>query len=224
MIAGVRFKVCGLTSLVDAEAADAVGADYLGFILHPKSPRYVSLAQFEAMAPRLPPRKKVAVVVEPSLEALTAIKAAGFDHVQLHFANETPFSIASRWLDVIPPEMLWLAPRVPPGKDFDLAFVPLADTILLDTYHPDVFGGSGHTGDWKTFAWHRTKFKKVNWVLAGGLNAENIGDAIAATGARFVDVNSGVEAAPGRKDPEKLKVFAAALARSVRPSAGPAAE
>jgi phosphoribosylanthranilate isomerase len=224
MIAGVRLKVCGLTSLVDAEAADAVGADYLGFILHPKSPRYVSLAQFEAMAARLPPRKKVAVVVEPSLEALAAIKAAGFDHVQLHFANETPFSMASLWLDVIPPEMLWLAPRVPPGKDFDLAFVPLADTILLDTYHPNLFGGSGHTGDWKTFAWHRTQFKKVNWVLAGGLNAENIGDAIAATGARFVDVNSGVEAAPGRKDPEKLKVFAAALARSVRPSAGPAAE
>jgi phosphoribosylanthranilate isomerase len=224
MIAGVRLKVCGLTSLVDAEAADAVGADYLGFILHPKSPRYVSLAQFEAMAARLPPRKKVAVVVEPSLEALAAIKAAGFDHVQLHFANETPFSMASLWLDVIPPEMLWLAPRVPPGKDFDLAFVPLADTILLDTYHPNLFGGSGHTGDWKTFAWHRTQFKKVNWVLAGGLNAENIGDAIAATGARFVDVNSGVEAAPGRKDPEKLKVFAAALARSVKPSAGPAAE
>ena len=222
MIAGVRLKVCGLTSLVDAEAADAVGADYLGFILHPKSPRYVSLAQFEAMAARLPPRKKVAVVVEPSLEALAAIKAAGFDHVQLHFANETPFSMASLWLDVIPPEMLWLAPRVPPGKDFDLAFVPLADTILLDTYHPNFFGGSGHTGDWKTFAWHRMQFKKVNWVLAGGLNAENIGDAIAATGARFVDVNSGVEAAPGRKDPEKLKVFAAALARSVRPSAGSA--
>jgi phosphoribosylanthranilate isomerase len=164
----------------------------------------------------------VAVVVEPSLEALTAIKAAGFDHVQLHFANETPFSMASLWLDVIPPEMLWLAPRVPPGKDFDLAFVPLADTILLDTYHPNLFGGSGHTGDWKTFAWHRTQFKKVNWVLAGGLNAENIGDAIAATGSRFVDVNSGVEAAPGRKDPEKLKVFAAALARAVNPATGSA--
>jgi phosphoribosylanthranilate isomerase len=119
-----------LTSLVDAEAADAVGADYLGFILYPKSPRYVSFAQFAAMAPRLPPRKKVAVVVEPSLEELTAIKAAGFDHVQLHFANETPFSMAARWLDVISPEMLWLAPRVPPGKDFDLAFVPLAATIF----------------------------------------------------------------------------------------------
>ena len=102
--------------------------------------------------------------------------------------------------------MLWRAPRVSPGKDFDLEFVPLADTILLDTYHPDVFGGSGHTGDWKTFARHRTKFIKVNWVLAGGLNAENIGDAVAATGTQFVDVNSGVEAAPGRKDPEKLNL------------------
>jgi phosphoribosylanthranilate isomerase len=214
MIGGIRLKVCGLTSLVDAEAADAIGADYLGFILHPKSPRHVSLAQFEAMAPRLPPRKKVAVVVEPSTDELTAIKAAGFDFVQLHFANETPFFMAALWLDVIPPDMLWLAPRVPPGKDFDLAFVPLADTILLDTYHPDVFGGSGHTGDWKTFAWHRTKFKKVNWVLAGGLNAENIGDAIAATGAQIVDVNSGVESAPGRKDTAKLNAFAAALARA----------
>lgn len=214
MIGGIRLKVCGLTSLVDAEAADAIGADYLGFILHPKSPRYVSLAQFEAMAPRLPPRKKVAVVVEPSTDELTAIKAAGFDFVQLHFANETPFFLAALWLDVIPPDMLWLAPRVPPGKEFDVAFVPLADTILFDTYHPDVFGGSGHTGDWKTFSWHRTKFKRVNWVLAGGLNAENIGDAVAATGTQFVDVNSGVEAAPGRKDPEKLKAFAAALARA----------
>ena len=220
MIGGIRLKVCGLTSLVDAEAADAIGADYLGFILHPKSPRHVSLAQFEAMAPRLPPRKKVAVVVEPSTDELTAIKAAGFDFVQLHFANETPFFMAALWLDVIPPDMLWLAPRVPPGKDFDLAFVPLADTILLDTYHPDVFGGSGHTGDWKTFAWHRTKFKKVNWVLAGGLNAENIGDAIAATGAQIVDVNSGVESAPGRKDTARLNAFAAALARA---AAGPKA-
>jgi phosphoribosylanthranilate isomerase len=220
MIGGIRLKVCGLTSLVDAEAADAIGADYLGFILHPQSPRHVSLAQFEAMAPRLPPRKKVAVVVEPSTDELTAIKAAGFDFVQLHFANETPFFTAALWLDVIPTEMLWLAPRVPPGKDLDLAFVPLADTILLDTYHPAMFGGSGHMGDWKTFAWHRTKFKKVNWVLAGGLNAENIGDAIAATGARIVDVNSGVEAAPGCKDPAKLKAFAAVLARA---AAGPTA-
>ncbi|MBC7367296.1 MAG: phosphoribosylanthranilate isomerase [Undibacterium sp.] len=219
MINGIRFKVCGLTSLVDADAADAAGADYLGFILYPKSPRYVSLAQFAAMSPRLPPRKKVAVVVEPSVEELTAIKAAGFDCVQLHFPNETPFFMAALWLDVIPPEMLWLAPRVPTGKDFDLAFVPLADTILLDTYHPNAVGGTGQTGDWKSFAWHRTKFKKVNWVLAGGLNPENIFEAVTATGARYVDVNSGVESAPGVKDHAKPKPFADALRQAPAPTA-----
>ena len=218
MINGVRLKICGLTSLVDADAADAVGADYLGFILHPRSPRCVSLAQFAAMAPRLPPRKKVAVVVEPSVEELAEIKAAGFDHVQLHFPNDTPFFMAALWLDVIPPEMLWLAPRVPPGKDFDLAFVPLADTILLDTYHPDLHGGSGQTGDWKQFAWHRTKFKKVNWVLAGGMKPENIVEAVAATGARFVDVNSGVESSPGVKDPVKLRALSEAM-RLIPPAA-----
>lgn len=219
MISGIRFKVCGLTSLVDADTADAVGADYLGFILYPKSPRYVSLAQYEAMAPRLPPRKKVAVVVEPSSEELTAIKAAGFDYVQLHFPNDTPFFMAALWLDVIPPEMLWLAPRVPAGKDLDLAFVPLADTILLDTYHPNSFGGTGQTGDWKSFAWHRTKFEKVNWVLAGGLKPENIIEAVVTTGARFVDVNSGVESAPGVKDPARLKAFADALRQAPAPAA-----
>lgn len=211
MINGIRVKICGLTSLVDAEAADAAGADYLGFIFYPKSPRYVSLEQYRAMAPRLPPRKKVAVVVEPSLEELSELNAAGFDYVQLHFPNETPFFMAAMWLDVVPPDRLWLAPRIPTGKEFDLAFVPLADTILLDAYHPDAFGGTGQTGDWKAFSALRKKFIRVNWVLAGGLNPENIAAAVAASGARMVDVNSGVEAAPGVKDHAKIKAFAAAL-------------
>lgn len=211
MVNGIRVKVCGLTSLVDAEMADAAGADYLGFILYPKSPRYVSLEQYRSMSPRLPSRKKVAVVVEPSLAELAAINAAGFDYVQLHFTNETPFFQAALWLDVVPPDRLWLAPRIPPGKDLDLAFVPLADTILLDTYHAGSFGGSGQTGDWKSFAGYRAKFIKVNWVLAGGLKPENIAAAVSATGARYVDVNSGVEAAPGVKDAAKITAFFAAL-------------
>jgi phosphoribosylanthranilate isomerase len=211
MVNGIRVKVCGLTSLVDAEAADAAGADYLGFILYSKSPRYVSLEKYRSMAALLPSRKKVAVVVEPSLDELAEINAAGFDYVQLHFANETPFFQAALWLDVIPPERLWLAPRIPPGKELDLAFVPLADTILLDTYHAASFGGSGQTGDWKSFADYRTKFIKVNWVLAGGLNPENIAAAVTATGARYVDVNSGVELAPGVKDAAKITAFFTAL-------------
>ncbi|MCX6956408.1 MAG: phosphoribosylanthranilate isomerase [Verrucomicrobia bacterium] len=211
MVNGIRVKVCGLTSLVDAEAADAAGADYLGFIFYPKSPRAITLEQYRAMAPRLPPRKKVAVVVEPSDDELNALKAEGFDHVQLHFPNETPFFMAAMWLDIIPPDKLWLAPRIPPGRDLDLAFVPLADTLLLDAPSATDFGGTGKTGDWATFSALRKKFIKVNWVLAGGLNPDNIAAAVTASGARYVDVNSGVEASPGVKDHAKLKAFVAAL-------------
>jgi phosphoribosylanthranilate isomerase len=211
MIKGVRLKVCGLTSLVDAEAADSAGADYLGFILYPKSPRFVSLAQFAAMVPRLPPRKKVAVVVEPSLETLAQIKAAGFDHVQVHFSNSTASVTVSRWLEVIPRQMLWLAPRVPPGQDLDLSLVALVDHILLDTYHPEAHGGTGQTGDWMNFKTLRTSYPQVNWILAGGLNPENITAALAATTARWVDVNSGIESAPGVKDHAKLQSFVNAL-------------
>ena len=211
MIHGVRFKVCGLTSLVDAEAADAVGADYLGFILYPKSPRYVSLAQFAAMTPRLPPRKKVAVVVEPTAEALVEIKAAGFDYVQVHFSPTTSLVTVERWLEVIPRERLWLAPRVPPGQELDSSFIALVDHVLLDTYHPQAHGGTGQTGDWTSFKALRVSFPHVNFILAGGLNPENIGAALATTGARWVDVNSGIESAPGVKDHSKLQAFVSAL-------------
>jgi phosphoribosylanthranilate isomerase len=211
MIHGVRFKVCGLTSLVDAEAADAVGADYLGFILYPKSPRYVSFAQFAAMTPRLPPRKKVAVVVEPTAEALVEIKAAGFDYVQVHFSPTTSLVTVERWLEVIPRERLWLAPRVPPGQELDSSFIALVDHVLLDTYHPQAHGGTGQTGDWTSFKALRVSFPHVNFILAGGLNPENIGAALATTGARWVDVNSGIESAPGVKDHTKIQAFVSAL-------------
>lgn len=211
MIHGVRFKVCGLTSLVDAEAADAVGADYLGFILYPKSPRYVSFAQFAAMTPRLPPRKKVAVVVEPTAEALAEIKAAGFDYVQVHFSPTTSLVTVERWLEVIPRERLWLAPRVPPGQELDSSFIALVDHVLLDTYHPQAHGGTGQTGDWTSFKALRIRFPHVNFILAGGLNPENIGAALATTGARWVDVNSGIESAPGVKDHTKIQAFVSAL-------------
>jgi phosphoribosylanthranilate isomerase len=200
-----------LTSLVDAEAADAVGADYLGFILYPKSPRYVSFAQFAAMTPRLPPRKKVAVVVEPTAEALVEIKAAGFDYVQVHFSPTTSLVTVERWLEVIPRERLWLAPRVPPGQELDSSFIALVDHVLLDTYHPQAHGGTGQTGDWTSFKALRVGLPHVNFILAGGLNPENIGAALATTGARWVDVNSGIESAPGVKDHTKLQAFVSAL-------------
>ncbi len=211
MINGIRVKVCGITSLGDAEAAAVCGADYLGFILYPKSPRHVSLEAFQAMRPALPAVKTVGVLVEPTLAELAQARDAGFDYIQLHFPNATTFPDAVAWLDVVPPDRLWLAPRVPPGGALDLMFVALADTMLFDTYHPEQMGGTGETGDWKMFAKLQAKNKENSWVLAGGLTPENIVAAIRESKAHFVDVNSGVEASPGVKDHARLRAFFAEL-------------
>ncbi len=211
MIDGIRFKVCGLTSLVDAEFADRCGADYLGFVLHPASPRGISLAQFSAMAPRLPARRKVAVSVEPKGGDLAAMRDAGFDYFQIHFRPETTEAQLAEWSQLVGAKHLWLAPKLPPGAEVTSATRDLAKFILLDTFHPGVFGGSGQTGDWGKFARHQAAHPENIWILAGGLNADNIADALGQSGARFVDVNSGVESAPGVKDEAKLKRFVVAL-------------
>jgi len=214
MIDGIRFKVCGLTSLVDAEFADRCGADYFGFILYPQSPRHISLETFRAMAPRLPGRRKVAVAVEPTVRDLAAMKAAGFDFFQIHFRPEAPTPTVASWAETVGSDRLWLAPKLPPATDVPAALLPLAKYFLLDTFHADKFGGTGVTGDWAKFARHRQAHPEKKWVLSGGLNPENIGEALRASGARLVDVNSGVESAPGVKDHALLKRFAARLHES----------
>ncbi len=218
MIDGIRLKVCGLTALVDAEFVDRCGVDYIGFILYPKSPRYVPLVQFEAMRKQLPDRKKVAVSVEPSLDELAAMRAAGFDFFQIHFRDTTPLATLAAWSAAVGPERLWLAPKLPPERDVDPAWLPLAETFLLDTFSADKFGGSGHTGDWGKFARHKTAHPDKTWILAGGLNPENIGDALRHSGARYVDVNSGVETLPGVKDHAKLKQLVIAIHKARTPA------
>jgi phosphoribosylanthranilate isomerase len=220
MIDGIRIKVCGLTSLVDADFADACGADYLGFILHPKSPRRITLAQYAAMAPRLPDRRKVAVSVEPTLAELGAMQAAGFDYFQIHCRHDTPLATLQAWSAAVGAEKLWLAPKLPPGEDVPAAWLPYARHFLFDTFHEAGFGGSGKTGDWAKFARHRLGHPDKRWILAGGLNPANIGEALRVSGAKFVDVNSGVETTPGVKDHSKLKAFVAAVHRAVLPQTG----
>src|SRR4051812_46754276 len=134
MIDGIRFKVCGLTSLVDAELADKCGADYLGFIFYPKSPRAISLAQFRAMAPRLPERRKVAVSVDPTVEELTQFRDAGFDYFQIHFRPETPEQQLIAWSKVVGEKHLWLAPKLPAAVDVSPAALALAKFIMLDAF------------------------------------------------------------------------------------------
>ena len=214
MIDGIRLKVCGLTSLVDAEFADRLGADWLGFIFHEASPRNLPLAQFVAMAPRLPPRRKVAVSVNPSVDALRRWRDAGCDAFQVHFSADTDAVTLEAWSQAVGRDRLWLAPKLPPGRTVTEPMLAAAKTVVVDTYHAAGFGGSGQTGDWSGFARLQAEQPEHTWILAGGLNPENIGAALSASGARFVDVNSGVERAPGVKDETKLKAFVVALHRA----------
>ena len=220
MINGIRLKVCGLTSLVDAELADRAGADYLGFVLYAQSPRHVKPAQFRAMAARLPARRKVAVMVEPSAAELAGAVELGFDCFQVHFRHELAPAAVAAWAAAAGPDRLWLAPKLPPKTEVPAALLPLARTFLFDAFQPDGFGGSGQTADWTKFRWHAEAHPEKTWILAGGLNPENIGAALKATGARWVDVNSGVEAAPGVKDPAKLAAFVARLAAAALDRSG----
>jgi phosphoribosylanthranilate isomerase len=111
-------------------------------------------------------------------------------------------------------ERLWLAPKLPPERDVPPDLLPLAKFFLLDTFHAEKFGGTGLTGDWAKFARQQSAHPKNVWILSGGLNPENVGDALRESGAKFLDVNSGVESAPGVKDLEKLKRFVVRLHES----------
>lgn len=212
MINGIRLKICGLTRAEHARAAAAVGADYLGFILYPKSPRHLPAADYAALKAGLPAGvPRVAVMVEPSLSEIMAAQAAGFDRFQVHFNVTLPIVRVREWTELIGAEKLWLAPKLPPGSDVSTALIPRAGTFLLDTFQAEGFGGSGKTGDWGKFARHRAAFPEKTWILAGGLSPENVADAIGASGADFVDVNSGVEESPGVKSADKIARLAEAL-------------
>ncbi|WP_438483071.1 phosphoribosylanthranilate isomerase [Oleiharenicola lentus] len=211
MINGIRIKVCGITSLVDAEAADAIGADSLGFIFYAKSPRCVAAQQYQAMKNLLPERRRVAVSVEPTRDELTAQLALGFEHYQIHFNVDTALETIAMWSEVVGKDELWLAPRLPVGVDVAPEWLPFAQTFLLDTFHKDKIGGTGKTGDWGKFKRHRLQHPQHHWILSGGLSPDNVVDAIRATGANRIDVNSGVELSPGIKSPAKLNALAAAM-------------
>jgi phosphoribosylanthranilate isomerase len=214
MIEPLQVKVCGLTSLADAEFAAACGAGYLGFILHPKSPRHISLEGFRSFYGRLPKRTLVAVTVEPSADALLAMREAGFKRFQVHFRHDTPVGVIRSWSSVVGAENLWLAPKLPPRADAAVAWLGLSKTVLLDTFDEKLFGGTGRTGDWPKFKRHQQRHPATTWILSGGLNPANVVEAIDESEARFVDVNSGVESSPGVKDNAKVKAFFAAVSRA----------
>lgn len=211
MSSAIQVKVCGLTNLGDAEFASSHGADYLGFIFHPKSPRFISRETFASIRGHLPGTPKVAVLVEPELPALLALRDAGFDRFQIHFRHDIAVSAIEAWMNAVGNRNLWLAPKLPPEIDVPATLQHLSDTVLLDTFDPTLFGGTGRTGDWLKFKRHKETHPEKTWILSGGLSPANITEALAGSGARFVDVNSGVEASPGVKDHAKIEAFFKAL-------------
>lgn len=217
MINGIKIKVCGITSPGDADAAAASGADCLGFHIYPRSPRHAPLAQYQAMHGRLPHVKRVAVCIKPSAADLNELVGQDFDYFQVNFTADTPMPFLFRCSQIIGPQRLWLAPRLPAGMDVDPEWLPLADTFLLDPFQADKAGGSGPACDWTKFKRHHEGHPDKQWILTGGLDPENIGRAITATGAPWIDVNSGVEQSPGVKSPAKLKMFVHTLQRATRP-------
>lgn len=220
MIDGIRVKICGLTSLVDAEFAGQAGFDYLGFNLYPKSPRCVPMQQASAILKQLQDgRRTVAVMVEPTDQELAAAQEGGFEFFQIHFRHDHPVHRIEAWSRRLGPDKLWLAPKLPVGVNVSASWLPLADAFLLDTFDAERFGGSGRPGDWKKFCLHQAMDSGKMWILAGGLNPDNIGAALAESGARAVDLNSGVEVAPGIKDHAKMRQAVAAI-RSARASRG----
>jgi phosphoribosylanthranilate isomerase len=212
MIGDIQLKVCGLRRPEDARLCAELGADFIAFNFYPPSPRYLSPRDYTALAPELPlgPRR-VAVLVEPSEDELNRVRDLGFDFFQIHARHELDVSMPRAWGDALGRSRLWLAPKLPPGEKMRDEWLDLADTFLIDTFHAHGFGGSGRTGDWNGFAAARQAHPTKTWILAGGLSPDNLAAAIAASGARFIDVNSGVEDAPAQKSATKLQALVEVL-------------
>jgi phosphoribosylanthranilate isomerase len=207
-------KFCGLTRPQDVHAAAEAGARYVGFVFFPKSPRNVTLDTARALALEVPPGlAKVALTVDADDAALDALVAAvPLDMLQLH-GHESPERVADVRARYGLPVMKALG--IATARDLDQidAYSKVADQLLVDAKPPegaDLPGGNGLSFDWRLLAGR--KYWTRPWMLAGGLTPDNVAEAVRLTGARQVDVSSGVESAPGIKDAGQMAEFARALA------------
>jgi phosphoribosylanthranilate isomerase len=203
----MHVKICGITRLEDAEPAVSLGAWAIGFILWPRSPRYVEPGTAGGIA-RVMRRKVETVGVfvnQPLDEVVGLAEALQLSHVQLHGEEGPSFctAVAQRTgAKVIK------AARVAHASDLRDLDRFHTDYHLLDTKRAGSYGGTGETWDWSLL---KSRRSKIPLILAGGLNPDNVADAIAATQPWGVDVSSGVESAPGIKDHDKLRALFAAV-------------
>lgn len=191
-------KICGLTHLDDARQALDQGADYLGFVLYSKSPRHVTVAQLAALAERLPePARLVGVFVNmPPPQVVEVAVRCRLAAVQIHGDEE-----AEGFAGLAVP--VWRAVRLrrqcwmpdPAGWS--------PERYVMDAFSP-AYGGTGLTVDWEEAARFAARYRAM---LAGGLDAANVGEAVRRVRPLGLDVSSGVEAEPGRKDHRKVAAF-----------------
>jgi len=193
----VKVKICGITNFEDAAAAMDMGADLLGFNFYPESPRYVTPTEAANIVNRLPGFIDIAgVFVNASLEQIQeTISECQLDWVQLHGDESPQFCRAFLTLNV----KTMKAIRVKDQSDIQQAENYFTDAILLDAFDPEKYGGTGLTFDWNIVG-HINK----RVFLAGGINPDNAVTAI-ELGVYGIDVCSGVEAEPGKKDHKKMK-------------------
>ena len=207
-----RVKICGLSTPETVDVAVEAGAQYLGFVFFPKSPRYVDIPKARALAVEVPTGvAKVALVVNATDAELDRITdQVPLDMLQLHGAEslERVSDIRARYGLPVMKAVGVSGPEDLAALD---AYGMVADQILVDTKAPKgavIPGGNGVSFDWRLIskrAWN------APWMLAGGLTADNVVSAIQMTGAKQVDLSSGVESAPGVKDPAKIRAFMAAI-------------
>lgn len=198
----IEIKICGLTSAADARLALDAGADYLGFVFYEKSPRAVTVDRLRALLAELDgPYRAIGVFVNaPRAEAAAAAEACGLHAVQIH-GDEDGADFAHL------PVPVWRAVKLT-----DRGAVPApdewayAERFVVDAAAPGLYGGSGTLADWDKAAQFAQAHRAM---LAGGLTPENAAEAVRRVPCLGLDVSSGVEAAPGRKDPDKVRAFIA---------------
>ena len=205
----VAAKICGLSSETAVAAAIEGGAAYLGFVFYPPSPRAVSPDRAAALCAGVPAAlQRVALFVDADDVTIGAVLAAApIDILQFH-GHESPARIAEVKARFGRPVMKAIAVAAPQDVLGAEPYEGIADLLLFDAKPPrraDALpGGNGLAFDWQLIAGRRWR---LPWMLSGGLTAELLPEAVQISGARAVDVSSGVERSPGAKDPDKIREF-----------------
>ncbi len=209
----MKVKICGITNLADARAAVEVGADYLGFIFYPPSKRSIEPEQAQQIAVHLRAAVNCPVLVGVFVNATAVyiseiLAACNLDLAQLS-GEETPFMVGDKKSPLYGRAYKALRPASLAEAEADAGWFRapegLRPSLLIDTYHPTLRGGSGQTGDWAMSA--RLAEAVDGLMLAGGLTAVNVAEAVRVVRPYAVDVASGVEAAPGKKDHNLVRAF-----------------